>query len=93
MPELPPGRSRLHAILQPSTALLGAAVLLPALLFALASWQSYKDTLRDAEARVERTVGILHEHAVKVFETNRLVIDQVRERLRVVDWSNERGSR
>ncbi|GJD29236.1 Adaptive-response sensory-kinase SasA [Methylobacterium adhaesivum] len=83
------GRSRLHDTLQPGTALLAAAILLPAVLFALASWQSYADALHDAEVRVERTVGILHEHAVKVFETNRLVIDQVGERLRVIDWMSE----
>ncbi|KQP77441.1 ATP-binding protein [Methylobacterium sp. Leaf117] len=89
MSNLRSGRSRLQGILQPGTALLAAAILLPAVIFALASWQSYGDALRDAEVRVERTVGILHEHAVKVFETNRLVIDQVGERLRVVDWTSE----
>ena len=45
--------------------------------------------LREAETRVQKTVGILLEHAIKVFETHRLVIDQVNERLRTIDWESE----
>ena len=72
---------------EPATALIAAAILLPIVLFGLAAWQSYDATLRDAEGRVERTARILEEHAIKVFETHRLVIQQVEGRLRFVDWS------
>jgi two-component system NtrC family sensor kinase len=80
-------RSRWSRLRDPSVALLAAAVLLPVLLFALAAWESYRETLREAEARVERTARILEEHALKVFETHRLVIQQVNLRMRFVDWT------
>ena len=89
MPESWSGRSLVRRVLQPGTALVAAALSLPALLFALAAWQNYRKTLEDAEARVERTIGILHEHAIKVFETHRLVIQQVRGCIRFVDWTRE----
>ena len=44
--------------------------------------------MREAEALVERTVSVLQEHAVKVFETHQLVIDRVNGRLRFMNWSN-----
>ena len=76
-------------LLQPAAALIAISVLLPMVLFAFAAWTSYCETLREAEARVERTVRILEEHALKVFETHRLVIQQVNGRLRFMDWSRE----
>ena len=81
-------RNRLMTLM-PATALIVASVLLPAVLFAFAAWTSYYETLNAAEARVERTVRILQEHALKVFETNRLVLQQVNTRLRFMDWSRE----
>ena len=74
---------------RPGLALVAASVLLPLVLFALASWYSYRETLREAESRVERTVRILEEHALKVFESHRLVIDEVNLRLRFMDFSRE----
>ena len=71
-------------------ALPTVSILLPALLFALAAWQSHRSAMRDAEARVERTVRVLQEHAVKVFETERLAIDRVNGRLRFMNWADER---
>ena len=75
--------------LDSGTALLAASVILPALLFALAAWQSRRAAMRDAKALVERTVSVLQEHAVKVFETHQLVIDRVNGRLRFMNWSSE----
>jgi hypothetical protein len=72
--------------LQPGTALLAISVLLPAVLFAFAAWQTRIGALNDARVRVDRTIAVLHEHALKVFETHRLVIDQTLERLRTSDW-------
>ncbi len=73
----------------PGKALLLISVLLPALLFGLAAWQNRREVVREAEARIGKTVRILHEHAIKVFETHRLVIDQVNERVRTIDWTSE----
>ena len=74
---------------RPGLALIAASVLLPIILFVLAAWFSYVETLRKAEARVERTTRILEEHALKVFETQRLVIEEVNLRLRFMVWSRE----
>lgn len=81
----PPSRRR--RLRDPATALIAAAVLLPALLFALAAWQGHRDALHQAEIRAERTARVLEEHASKVFETHRLVIQQVNERIRAIDWT------
>ena len=70
-------------------ALVVAAILLPLLLFAFSAWASYRDTLSTAELRADRTVRVLEEHVSKVFESHRLVIQQVRDRLRFVDWGKE----
>lgn len=71
-----------------TAALLFISILLPLALFALAAVQNRRDVVRGAEHRVERTTRILHEHALKVFETHQLMIDQINERLRRLDWSN-----
>lgn len=74
-------------------ALLFVSIILPLLLFTLAAMQNRHDVERAAELRVERTTRILHEHALKVFETHQLMIDQINERLRTLDWSNDRQVR
>ena len=68
-------------------ALLAVSILLPLVLFALAAAQNRHDVVVAAERRVERTTRILHEHAMKVFETHQLMLDQINERLEALDWS------
>jgi signal transduction histidine kinase len=53
------------------------AVVLPATLFGLSAWISYEDHVEDAREQLERTVDIVHEHAIKVFETHDLTASQV----------------
>ncbi len=92
-PPVPSGRRRASARLIPAAraradlALAAAAILLPLLLFCSAAWFSHREILREARAQVERTALLLEEHALKVFETQRLVIEQVNVRLRFMDWS------
>ncbi len=74
---------------RPGSALIAASVVLPIVLFVLSAWYSYNETIRRAEQRVERTTRILEEHALKVFESQRLVIEEVNLRLRFMDWSRE----
>ena len=69
-------------------ALLFISILLPLVLFALATVQNRRDVEHAAARRVERTTRILHEHALKVFETHQLMIDQINERLRTMNWSD-----
>ena len=74
-----------------SFALVVVSILLPLVLFGLAAWQNRRDVLREAETRVERTTRLLHEHALKVFETHQLMLSYIDERLHGFDWSNEAG--
>ena len=69
-------------------ALLFISILLPLVLFALATMQNRRDVEHAAARRVERTTRILHEHALKVFETHQLMIEQINERLRTINWSD-----
>ncbi len=100
MPEPSPARPRearsssqrrVARVPRSTIALLLVSVLVPLVLFALAAAANRHDVERAAEHRVERTVRILHEHALKVFETQQLMIDQLNERLRSFDWANPKA--
>ncbi|MEI7805817.1 MAG: ATP-binding protein [Hyphomicrobiales bacterium] len=78
MPRLPPFLERLAIFGPPSAAgrperplrmLLVASLLLPTVFFIVASVVSYQTHFTDAQDRLERTLGMVHEHAIKVFET------------------------
>ncbi|WP_374443631.1 ATP-binding protein [Stella sp.] len=62
-----------------------ASLVVPLILFALVAWQSFGRNWRDAEARLSYTLDLVHEHAVKVMETQELVAGQVQEMLRGLD--------
>jgi two-component system NtrC family sensor kinase len=49
--------------------LIVASLALPIAIFAIASWISYGDHFAEAQDRLQRTLGIMDEHAVNVFET------------------------
>jgi two-component system NtrC family sensor kinase len=46
-----------------------ASLVLPAVLFAFAAWVSYRSVERAADERIDRSLDILHEHALKVLQT------------------------
>jgi two-component system NtrC family sensor kinase len=54
---------------RPLRLLIVASLLLPLTIFAVGSWISYGDHFDAAEDRLQRTVGMIQEHAIKVFET------------------------
>ncbi|MGD9767495.1 MAG: hypothetical protein AB7U62_07610, partial [Pseudolabrys sp.] len=54
---------------RPLRLLLIGSAILPAALFAFIAWQFYQQQQVDARDRLERTLGMIQEHAVKVFET------------------------
>jgi two-component system, NtrC family, sensor kinase len=54
---------------RPLRLLIAASLALPLTIFAIGSWISYGDHFKAAEDRLQRTVGMMHEHAIKVFET------------------------
>ena len=56
-----------------------ASVVLPAVLFAWASWLGYRHEYAIADERIERSLDILHEHTLKVFQTVERSIAEVDE--------------
>ena len=90
-PACAPVNARRRARVPRSTvALLFISIVLPLALFALAALQNRRDVEVAAERRVDRTTRILHEHALKVFETHQLMIDQLNERLPHINWADEK---
>jgi two-component system, NtrC family, sensor kinase len=59
-----------------------ASVVLPAVLFVFASWLSYRHEHAVADDRIERSLDIVHEHALKVFQTGERAIAEVEEVIR-----------
>jgi two-component system NtrC family sensor kinase len=56
-----------------------ASVVLPAVLFAFAAWLNYRHEHAVADDRIERSLDILHEHTLKVFQTVERAIAEVDE--------------
>jgi signal transduction histidine kinase/ActR/RegA family two-component response regulator len=73
--------------------LLALSVLAPTLLFGVAAWRDRAHVLRAAENRAAKAADILHEHALTVFETQRLVIARVGDRIRGMGWKDIAASR
>jgi hypothetical protein len=63
--------------LQPLRVLVSLVVLLPAIFIGVTSWRSLQRHFAEAEDRLSRTLSVVHEHTVKVFETQELVALQV----------------
>src|ERR1700683_1607612 len=57
--------------------LAGAALLLPVLFFAFASALSYRATYALADERIERSLDVLQEQALKVFQSMNLALDTI----------------
>lgn len=66
--------------------LLTVVVAIPLLLFAGASWVSYRDIARDSRESVQRTAATMHEHALKVFDTVELLLELVDSQTRHLNW-------
>src|SRR2546422_11470513 len=59
-----------------------ASVVLPLVLFGFAAWLSYRHEQAVADDRIERSLDILHEHTLKVFQTVERAIAEVNEIVR-----------
>src|SRR5262245_66109504 len=59
-----------------------ASVVLPLVLFAFAAWLNYHHELTVADDRIERSLDIIHEHTLKVFQTIERTIAEVNEIVR-----------
>lgn len=70
-----------------SLVLVAATLIVPALVFAIASWLAYDETRRQAEERIARTLDLLYVNVRATFDTNSLVIANIAEIIE--DYSNE----
>jgi two-component system, NtrC family, sensor kinase len=68
-----------------------ASVVLPVLLFAFAAWLNYRHEHDLADDRIERSLDILHEHTLKVFQTVERAIAEVDEIMRGMADDDIRG--
>ena len=69
-------RSRLTTVRLLQT-LADAALLLPLLLFLFASWLSYRATQALADERIERSLEVMQEQALKVFQSMNLALNSI----------------
>jgi two-component system NtrC family sensor kinase len=72
--------------------LMVASIIVPAAGFVFAAWFDWRETRIQAVQQAERTVQILREHALKVIEAHELIIDEVEDRLKGLDWPAIRAS-
>lgn len=72
--------------------LLWLLCLLPMILFAAFALDQRKATLTAGEVAAQRTVQVMEEHALRVFEAQQLIIDQVDQYLGNTDWTQIRAS-
>jgi len=73
--------------------LLVASVVAPAALFAFFAWQSHQTAMQTAHERADRFAAIVREHALKVFETIGLTLENVDQRLQTATWHEIQTSR
>jgi two-component system NtrC family sensor kinase len=71
-----------HATLRLLQVMAVAALLLPVLLFSFASWLAYRSTQALAQERIERSLDVLQEQALKVFQSMHLALDTIDDLVR-----------
>jgi two-component system NtrC family sensor kinase len=54
-----------------------ASLVLPLTLFVFASWISYRNISRETDDRIDRSLDILHEHALKVLQTIQVTFGEI----------------
>jgi two-component system NtrC family sensor kinase len=66
-----------HAAIRLLKLMMVASLVLPAVLFTFAAWMSYRNIQRVTDERIDRSLDILHEHALKVLQTVDVVFDEI----------------
>jgi two-component system NtrC family sensor kinase len=72
--------------------LLVLSVVVPTVVLACAAWFGWREIYNEAIQQGARTAQILREHALKVFEAHEVIIDQIEELIRDMDWTAVRES-
>ena len=76
-----PGITRLLRVL------LVGIIVVPVLLFSVASWLNYDAAFKQAQLRVTNATDAISQHTQRVLETAELILDQVGEHTDEMDWS------
>src|SRR5262245_44774843 len=72
--------------------LLAVSIWVPVCASGFAAWFDWREIREEAMQNSTRTVQILREHALKVFESHEFAIDQIEERITGLDWPAIRSS-
>ncbi len=72
--------------LGPLRLLLAAVLVVPIVLFASAAWLDYRHAFGEAWTQLWRATDAVGEHALKVFETNELILDRLAEHVAGMSW-------
>ena len=67
--------------------MLAAVVIIPIVLITAVSWLNYNAAFQDAHDRVSRAADAILEYALKIFETDELILDHVAEHVSGMDCS------
>jgi len=59
--------------------LMAAALLLPLFLFVYSSWRVYADINKAADERIDRSLEVLHEHALNIFHSVEFAISTLED--------------
>ena len=71
-----------HAAIRLLKLMMVASLVLPAVLFAFAAWVSYRNFEHVSDERIDRSLDILHEHALKVLQTVERTFAEIDEVIR-----------
>ena len=71
-----------HAAIRLLKLMMVASLVLPAVLFAFTAWVGYRNFERVTDERIDRSLDILHEHALKVLQTVERVFGEIDEIMR-----------
>ena len=66
--------------------LIVASLFVPMGAFLAAALYSRAEVLREGQETVLRTTAVIHEHTLKIFETEELVLARVQDRLNGLSW-------
>ena len=91
-----PKRSLVTHLLDPTRGfrlLWTAAIGIPLAVVLVASHLTWKNVEQQTRARIARTVDMLHEHALRSFETQEAVLEAIDQRVRDMSWPEIAGSR
>ena len=64
-----------------------ATLVIPVALITASSWLNYRAAVRGSHDRVSHAADALREYALKVFETDELILDHIAEHVTGMDWS------